>query len=499
MKRNFLTLFLLISTLSVSAQVTRQIRKEFDLKETDATGIIVLGKKGMLTYGSVKEQGVPPQLEINRFDTDMELKGTVTTSEWMNRVSAFRMAVDFDTTKVYFYQQGKAKDVLITIYDIATGVVSSYEHKLEYAFYTSNMTVLNGTLVLSGTSSKKASFVTLDPISGAQNMTMMPGVNRKRILESFVRDDSGKSVTVLYRDGTNMKISTLFLTIMDQNGNLSLPIELDRDERYSIIDGTISWLNDKEFILSGTYGTKNSSYASGMYVSKWSNFQQQFITYHSFADFEKFFDYLPAKQQARVEKKAARKKNQGKENYVKSLVTIHPAVSLEKGYAVVGEVFHATYRTEYYTTYVNGKPVIQTRQVFDGYQYTHAVVMGIDQNGSLMYDHCFPMWLNEKPYVPRRNLRITLENAEMEMVLCTGSTIVATTVNGPEIDTREVGSIGTTEVEGDAKVTTYGSGSQYWYDNYYVIYFFQRIKNKGNEAVEKRRNVFVINKVEYTK
>ncbi len=496
--KNIITLFLLITSFGATAQVTRQIRKEFDLKETDATSVLVLGRKGMLTYGAHKDQGVPPQLEINRFNTDMELVGTV-NSDWKTRGYIFRTAIDFDTTKVYFYQQGKGRDVLITTYDIATGAVSSYEHKLEYSFYANNMTILNGMLILSGTSSKKACFVTLDPVNGTQNMVMMPGVNRKRILESFVRDDSGKSITILYRDGTNMKLSTLFLTIMDSNGDMTLPVELDRDERYSIIDGTISWLNDKEFILSGTYGTKNSSLASGMYVSKWNNFQQQFITYHSFADFEKFFDYLPARQQARVEKKAAKKKNQGKENYIKSLVTIHPAVSLEKGYTVVGEVFHATYRTEYYTTYVNGRPVQQTRQVFDGYQYTHAVVMGIDETGSLIYDHCFPMWLAEKPYSPRRNLRITRDNTKMEMVFCSGSTIVATTVDGPEISTREVGSVGATEVEGDAKVMTYGSGSQYWYDNYYVMYFFQRIKNKGNEAVEKRRNVFVINKVEYTK
>jgi hypothetical protein len=53
-----------------------------------------------------------------------------------------------------------------------------------------------------------------------------------------------------------------------------------------------------------------------------------------------------------------------------------------------------------------------------------------------------------------------------------------------------------TGVEGD-KVWTSSTSSYYWFDNVYVMVGWQRIKNKENMDVNKKRNVFFINKISY--
>jgi len=487
--------FIAFLAFNSTAQVSQEIRKEFDLKETDATSVLTLNEKGLLTYGVESVRGAQDMFQINLFNTNLDLIQTLTT-DTQRKSSYFRVAMNLTKDFVYFYEQDRSKNVLINTLDVVNARIETNEFKLEYIFYPSSMIELNGQLVLSGYSNKKPALLWVNPKNGNQTLTLLPWVNKKRSLESIVKDQEGNSISLMYRDGSDMKKSTLFLTVFKSDGSLTEPIELDRDMNYSIIDGNVTWLNEKDFILSGTYGTRNNYYASGMYVSKWNAGVQEFITYHSFTDFENFYSYLSPKGQERIEKKIERKKSKGKENVIKTLVTMHPAAVLDNGYAVVGEVYFPTYRTETRTTYVNGRPTYTTVQVFDGYQYSHAVVMGVGFNGALEYDHCFPLWLSYKPYFPQRNLRLVQDGETLKMILFDRNTFKATTVKGSFIETTESAKL-TTDVEGDSRISTYGSNSQYWFDNYYITYCFQRIINKNNDAVDRKRNVFVMTKVSY--
>ena len=487
--------FIAFIALNLTAQVSQEIRKEFDLKETDATSVLALGQNGLLTYGVEKVRGGADLFQVNLFDNDLELQKTI-SAETQRKSAFFRIATNLNKDMVYFYEQDRSKNLLINILNVKDQSIDMNAFKLEVVFYPSEMTEMNGQLVLSGTSNKKPAVLWINPKTGEQALTLLPGMNKKRSLESFVRDQEGNSISIMYRDGKDMKKSTLFLTVFKTDGSLSEPIELDRDMNYSIIDGNVTWLNETDFVLSGTYGTKNSYYASGMYVARWTNGNQDFITYHSFTDFENFYSYMSARSQAKMEKKIERKKNRGKENVIRTLITMHPAAILEDGYAVVGEVYYPTYRTETRVTYVNGRPTYTTVQVFDGYQYSHAVVMGVGFNGELEYDHCFPIWLSYKPYSPQRNLRLVQNGNTLKMVLFDQNTFKATTIEGAHIETSDSQRLNT-EVEGDSRISTYGSNSQYWFDNFYITWCFQKIINKNNEEVDRKRNVFVMTKVSY--
>ena len=92
----------------------------------------------------------------------------------------------------------------------------------------------------------------------------------------------------------------------------------------------------------------------------------------------KFLEYLPARKQAKVERKQKRKEKKGKEMNINYLIASHDIIKKGDKYIMLGEAYYPTYRTETRTD-ANGN--VTYRTVFDGYQYTHAVVAGFDKDG----------------------------------------------------------------------------------------------------------------------
>ena len=91
-----------------------------------------------------------------------------------------------------------------------------------------------------------------------------------------------------------------------------------------------------------------------------------------------------------------RKKNRKKNFESQCYMVTHPVVFNENAWTVLGEVFYPTYRTEYRTSYVNGKPVTQTVYVFDGFAYSHAVVLQVSSELEKIRDYSFDLDIYDK-------------------------------------------------------------------------------------------------------
>src|SRR5690606_31095835 len=85
-------------------------------------------------------------------------------------------------------------------------------------------------------------------------------------------------------------------------------------------------------------------------------------------------------------------------------------------YVLVAEAYHATYYTHTYTTYVNGVNQTHYSRVFNGYKYTHAVVLGLDQFGKKLWDHCFEMDMEQQPFVVIKNVRGTISEKGIQLM-----------------------------------------------------------------------------------
>jgi hypothetical protein len=173
---------------------------------------------------------------------------------------------------------------------------------------------------------------------------------------------------------------------------------------------------------------------------------------------------------------------------------------VNEDFIYIGEAYYATYRTETRTTtsYVNGKPVTTTTyvQVFDGYQYTHAFIAKFDKNGNLIWDQTFPMWLAQKPMTVRRFIHVADQQQNNLKLVYANSNRITSKVfdfDGNVLSDKQSEPIETNS-ENDKTRLSYAE-IIHWYDNYFLSYGIQRIINRKDKDVERKRTVFFFNKI----
>ncbi|MGV3609946.1 MAG: hypothetical protein ACO1N0_03285 [Fluviicola sp.] len=499
--KNKITFFCAFLVFSSFSQMNNDGRIEFDLKTDERIGqVIPLGDRGFVTLGLENVKGGNDIFHISSYSTDLKRESTV-DFERESRIANHSTLFSEDSSKLIFLFSNK-KDWVLKIYSIESNTLEERVfEKADWTFRPMNYLFVNGKIVMNGFQKKKPTIQIMDLESGFQQFVLVPGVSSRRTVESIGLDNLNEKVVIFMRDGKDMKTASMQLLLLETNGEISTSMILDKDPNFSIIDGSVTWINESSFLIAGTYGTSGRrGYAAGYYLSRWTDQKQEFITYHSFTEFATYLSYLPQKAQKKMEKRVERKKDKGATDIIQSLVVIHPVIIVGDQYRIIGESFYPTYRTETYTTFVNGRATTSTRQVFDGYQYTHAAVLDLDESGQKIKDYCFSMYLSNKPFSVVKNLRITQnDNGDMRLMYSTGSRLKATTITtDQEMTETDYGQIITAH-EGDNVRYTGFTNCSYWYENNYLVYGVQTIKNKEDEKVSKKRTIFFINKISYEK
>ncbi|MFY7990088.1 MAG: hypothetical protein ACOVO3_05100 [Fluviicola sp.] len=492
----------LLAAQSSFCQIELLERKEFDLRDDENIVLTyVIGKKGLFTLGIEEIKGGNDNYIFTKYDTDLD-KSFSESFEKESRIQRVGFFPNEDTSVLYCLFENKREWIIKQI-DVMNGGLTESRFEKADPYFVRNGSLPNcvdGKLFLKGLRKKKPHLMILELKSGFQNIQEIEGINTKRSIESFAFDTNLDRLIVFLRDGKDLKKAVMYLQILDLNGKVLSNIQLEKESEFSIIDGRITWIDDDSFILAGTYGLgAKSTVASGYYFSKWNGAVQEFITYHSFTEFENFFSYLPERTQKRLEKKKQRKSDRGLTDFIKTRVAIHPVIVNGSVYRLIGEVYYPTYRTETYSSMgPNGTMTTSTRQVFDGYQYSHAAILDIDEEGNKIKDYCFKMFLMDKPWSVVLKLRVKQEaDGNMHFIFTDMGSIRAASITADgEITQTDFGRA-ETGVEGD-KVWTSSTSSYYWFDNVYVMVGWQRIKNKENMDVNKKRNVFFINKISYS-
>ncbi len=493
--KNLLLLLLLFPCLA-NAQATQELRTEIKVRESSISKVEPIGNKGIITYGykSNKKQLI---LELVTYDTNF--KETFSTEIEIPKKHYFKSVINRDNSEQVFFVTASKKDLTLVRYDVLTNNTQSKTFSLKKGFICKEAYEMYDIIYIIGTIKNIPTILAINRFSFALDYITIPGENKKRFINSYHADEMNSKLAVFYRDGKDMKSSEMYLVFIDKKGNIeNNPILLQRDPKYTIIDGKITWITENDFVISGTYGLDKSKMARGIYFSKWSNQEMQHISYQSFSDLENYFKYLSQKAEKRVEKSIKRKKEKGKEDFVKSLIATHPVVKFNDKYIYIGESYYPTYRTESYTTMVNGSSVTQTRSVFDGFQYTHGVIIAFDENGNKIYDHCFEINLNFKPFTVITNIRVNRDQTgKIKLIYSSGNKIRTAEIGDDKVIEKSHGIL-LTENENEKIKWTALTTSKYWYDNYFIIYGKQKIKDKTPEAEEKRRIVFFLSKVGFS-
>jgi hypothetical protein len=136
--------------------------------------------------------------------------------------------------------------------------------------------------------------------------------------------------------------------------------------------------------------------------------------------------------------------------------------------------------------------------VFDGYQYTHAVVIGFDKNGNLTWDNSFEIndvrTMNLEQFV-----KIHPEKKRISLLYLFDNVIRSKVIQGSEVlegksyDQLRIDSPDDFVRERDTQQTKL----DYWYGDVFYASGIQHIRKKNDQSGGISRRVFFINKIAY--
>jgi hypothetical protein len=404
----------------------------------------------------------------------MVFETNVKTLETRNVTSSFPKNTSFK--RLYFDEFIVVDDV---VYIVAT--TSRYFKSDEQVLFTLNFT----------SKEKKITPIFFKEYSGYSSKIL----SIKQVFNS-------KDVEVLVKVEKKKEKEVVVLTFDEKGEKKGYYIFTENlDKNISSLSGTKT--GPSEYVYTGTYTSRNNSSSEGIFISKTNGSKVEYINFINFLDLENFTSYMSQRKQEKIEKKKKKKSSKGKELTISYKVASHPLIKTDDGYIYLGECYYATYRTESYTTAgPNGTTITQTRQVFDGYQYTHALIVRYDNNGNKIWDEIFDMFVHQKPFTEKRFIRIAEEKQDaVKLAYSTFKFIKSKVIdwNGniiSEEDSEEI----ETGIEGDKTKRSYVE-MDYWYGNYFLLYGDQTIKNKEeskkDDDVKRKRNVYFLSKIKF--
>ena len=293
--------------------------------------------------------------------------------------------------------------------------------------------------------------------------------------------------------------------IYDSNGKFLEQYTVKSKSSNSLQSGNVSSNNGDKFIV-GTYkkelnkdnkskykilGWKDGS--NGVYFTRFdSRGKQKGIEFYDFTAFTGFKDFVSN----RTEKKIRKKRNRGKKSLIGYNLVVHDPVFRGDEVIIVSEAYYKEYRTETRCCDQNGNTY--TVQVFVGYRTTHGLVASFNLDGDLLWSSTFAV--NTLSYTLKERINVIPSGDQTQLAFSWGGSIYKKTIEGDQVidvSEKEI----ETNFGGDKVKTSYESDMDYWYDDYYIAYGYQKIKTdkkkrKATRSSKKKRTVFYFNKIQ---
>lgn len=338
-----------------------------------------------------------------------------------------------------------------------------------------------------------------------QRSKVLPGLFSEAGELTQIKAHDDGSFDVLISAKNLQKQRTIWIKSYDPEGSLLRNLALQPDDNKHLIFGRSLKTDGNKQIVAGVYGNRSSEFSRGLFIATIDPRGYEQIKYYNFADLKNFFQYMRANREKRIKNRIERKKIKGKKIRFNYRFLVHELVPYQDQFVLLGEAFYPRYVTAdrghfgFFSPYYGVMPgsMIQNGRVFDGYHYTHAVVMGFNEDGKLLWDNSFE--INDvKTYTLEQFVKLEVLPDRLALMYVFENHIRTKIIqNEVVLEGKSVDPIRTlreNEVVRNEKNAT--NKLEYWYNNYLYAYGVQDVVTPADQG-SFRRKVFYINKVYY--
>lgn len=331
---------------------------------------------------------------------------------------------------------------------------------------------------------------------------------QSKILPGFVNEAGEINQIQTYYDGTFDVITngkyyenrkTLWLRHFTEEGNLIRSVIIQPDDKSNLLFGRSLTMEGNKQVVAGVYGRQNYDYSRGIFTGIYNDDGQQELIYNSYADLENFFNYLKAGRKERIQERIKRKKIKGKKIRLSYRLMVQEIFEDGDQFILLGQAFYPKYRTDNNRNLLYGNPYA-TNLIFDGYKYTHAVILGINKEGKILWDNSFEINDIQSFQLKQFVKAYKDEDSDQLIMLYLFDNIIRSKViKGREViegKTHDplVLKFTNDKIYKEASPTL--GGLEHWFDNHFLAYGVQLIKHESTKGANFRK-VFFINKISY--
>ncbi len=304
------------------------------------------------------------------------------------------------------------------------------------------------------------------------------------------------------------KQKCLWVRNYDAEGTLIKTTVINPEGNKNFISAKSMVTANGEQMIAGMYG-RYTEYSRGLFFANINAAGEYGIRFYNFGEMKHFFAFMKPNRERRIKNRIERRKAKGKAVKFSYKFLAHELVPYGKNFLFVGESYspHYTHPTNYYrsaytSNYFSANPYLNSYQpyrgdyIFDGYQYTHAIIAGFDRNANLLWDNAFEIndvknmqlekMVKVKTDLNKTSLYYLFENSIRSKII-QDSIVIAPKKSEPiKSNTNDEEGV---KKDGEA------NSLEFWYDNYLVAAGVQRLKKPKSGRYGPERRVFFINKI----
>ena len=383
----------------------------------------------------------------------------------------------------------------------ASAEASSVSFDVSRKLQVHDFTVLNHHLFISVDIKHEAHVIVCSLETGDKNIVpiRIGDYSAKNIyVEKIQRISASAEVLFFVKVKKNRVLNTYILSF-DQNGKLNQPFHLSAGLKNKLLDVTCSYYKDNTYMFSGTFSSDNQLIPNGVFICKTNDGIRQFINYHHFLDIEGFIDYLPEKEQRLIAKRKAYSDKKGKVLHLDYHLASHNIRYIDDHFVFIGEAYHPTYKNELRNKYINGRVIFMEEKVFDGFEYTHAIMVGFNTDGKHVWDHSFQMHPDSKPIKETKFINASFNHKNViKLLYSSNNDIHSTTVSADGIILKD-NVYKSLEVNQNMSVRSTTAKVEYWYGHHFLAFGTQRVilETPNMKKSKVKKNIFFVNNISY--
>ncbi|MFT5619275.1 MAG: hypothetical protein ACI85I_002518, partial [Arenicella sp.] len=379
----------------------------------------------------------------------------------------------------------------------------------------------NGTLLLGGTI-KDLPAVILKRYSEDNKPIVLPSINQlKARLIDIVIDTENERLLVLMQKKRSINNESFYANWYDLKGNILLNREVPLTKDYNLLTFRPYLKDDGSLLLFGSYGLKNESLAQGIYSLELNNGKLGENRFYDFGYLNNFFNYLPEKRREKYIQKVKERLKDGNRKRFGYKLFVHNLEIIDDNIIFMAESYDARsdfsrnqsmQNNQFYGSSLDPSmrryvrrlgaysylpsafaidPWWDNKPFPDEFNYVHAIALGFDQNGKLLWDNSYTFDDTESEF-PIELAKVHVQNDSLAFFQYDSEEYFFKTSDKSTFIEKNAVADTPLLFEEDVIDNFDHGGVIKWYGGNFLVSGVKRMRNKMDN--KKNRHVFFISK-----